>query len=103
NNESVISLFSGVRFNFYRLFLHYGYFNIWLISFSQFMVIVPFIIMGGGLFTGVITLGVLIQVSNAFDQVRSSFSVFIDNWTTITELRSIHKRLDEFEKNIKFN
>lgn len=103
SNESVISLFSGVRFNFYRLFLHYGYFNIWLISFSQFMVIVPFIIMGGGLFTGVITLGILIQVSNAFDQVRSSFSVFIDNWTTITELRSIHKRLDEFEKNIKFN
>jgi peptide/bleomycin uptake transporter len=103
SNESVISLFSGVRFNFYRLFLHYGYFNIWLISFSQFMVIVPFIIMGGGLFSGVITLGILIQVSNAFDQVRSSFSVFIDNWTTITELRSIHKRLDEFEKNIKFN
>ena len=103
SNESVISLFSGVRFNFYRLFLHYGYFNIWLISFSQFMVIVPFIIMGGGLFSGAITLGILIQVSNAFDQVRSSFSVFIDNWTTITELRSIHKRLDEFEKNIKFN
>ena len=100
--ESVLGLFTGLRFNYYRLFLHYGYFNVWLISFSQFMVIVPFIIMGNGLFSGVITLGVLIQVSNAFDQVRSSFSVFIDNWTTITELRSIHKRLDEFEKNIKF-
>ena len=100
--ESVLGLFTGLRFNYYRLFLHYGYFNVWLISFSQFMVIVPFIIMGNGLFSGVITLGVLIQVSNAFSQVRSSFSVFIDNWTTITELRSIHKRLDEFEKNIKF-
>ncbi|EAJ5693975.1 putative transporter [Campylobacter fetus] len=101
-NESVVELFTGLRTNFYRLFLHYGYFNIWLISFSQFMVIVPFMIMGAGLFTGLITLGILVQVSNAFDQVRSSFSVFIDNWTTITELRSIHKRLDEFEKNIKF-
>ena len=67
------------------------------------MVIVPYMIMGPGLFTGVITLGILVQVSNAFSQVRSSFSVFIDNWTTITELRSIHRRLKEFEENIKFS
>ncbi len=100
--ERVAELFSGVRASFFRLFLHYGYFNVWLISFSQFMVIVPFIIMGKGLFTGAITLGVMIQVSNAFSQVRESFSVFINNWTTITELRSIHKRLREFERNIGF-
>ena len=59
-------------------------------------------IMGGGLFTGAITLGILVQVSNAFSQVRESFSVFINNWTTITELRSIHKRLKEFEANIDY-
>ncbi len=99
---TMLSLFTGLRVSFYRLFLHYGYFNIWLISFSQVMVIVPYMIMGPGLFTGAITLGVLVQVSNAFDQVRSSFSVFIDNWTTITELRSIHRRLYEFEQNIGF-
>ena len=99
---SVLELFTGVKVSFYRLFLHYGYFNIWLISFSQFMVIVPYMIMGPGLFTGAITFGILIQVSNAFDQVRSSFSVFIDNWTTITELRSIYRRLKEFEENIKY-
>lgn len=58
--------------------------------------------MGPGLFTKAITLGVMIQVGNAFNQVRSSFSVFIDNWTTITELRSIHMRLKEFEKNIDY-
>lgn len=102
SSQTIFELFTGLRYNFYILFLHYGYFNVWLISFSQFMVIVPYVIMGPGLFTGVITLGILVQVSNAFDQVRSSFSIFIDNWTTITELRSIHKRLDEFETNIKF-
>jgi len=58
--------------------------------------------MGSGLFTGAITLGILVQVSNAFSQVRESFSVFINNWTTITELRSIHKRLKEFEANIDY-
>ena len=99
---TIVELFTGLKFNYFRLFLHYGYFNIWLISFSQFLVIVPYVIMGNGLFTGLITLGILVQVSNAFDQVRSSFSVFIDNWTTVTELRSIYKRLKEFEININY-
>lgn len=98
----ITELFTGLKFNYSRLFLHYGYFNVWLYSFSQFLVIVPYMIMGSGLFTGVITLGILVQVGNAFSQVRSSFSVFIDNWTTITELRSIHKRLKEFEQNIGY-
>lgn len=95
-------LFTGLRFNYHRLFLHYGYFNIWLYSFEQFMVIVPHLFMGTSLFSGAITLGVLIQVSNAFSQVRESFSILVSNWTTITELRSIHKRLKEFEHNIGY-
>ncbi|NLK67384.1 MAG: putative transporter [Campylobacteraceae bacterium] len=102
DEPTIIGLFTGLQNNYYRLFLHYGYFNIWLISFSQFMVIVPFMLMGSGLFTGLVTLGILVQVSNAFSQVRESFSVFIENWTTITELRSIHKRLSEFEENIGY-
>lgn len=98
--KRISELFGDLRRNYYRLFLHYGYFNIWLISFSQVLVIVPYLLMGSGLFTGAITLGILVQVSNAFSQVRESFSVFIENWTTITELRSIYKRLCEFQANI---
>jgi len=100
--ETIIELFTGLKFNYNRLFLHYGYFDIWVNFFEQLMVIVPYLIMGPGLFTGVITLGVLVQVSNAFSKVRESFSIFIANWTTITELRSINKRLREFEDNIGF-
>ncbi|HIC3265024.1 TPA: putative transporter [Campylobacter jejuni] len=101
-NETMIELFTGLKFNYKRLFLHYGYFNIWLILFEQMIVIVPFLIMAPGLFAGAIGLGIVMQINNAFDQVRSSFSVFITNWTTITQLRSIHKRLKEFEKNIAY-
>ena len=100
--ETLIELFTGLKINYNRLFLHYGYFDIWVNSFEQLMIIVPYIIMGPGLFTGLITLGVLVQVSNAFSKVRESFSIFIANWTTITELRSIHKRLKEFELNIGY-
>jgi peptide/bleomycin uptake transporter len=50
------------------------------------------------LFTGVITLGVIQQVGNAFGKVNDAFSYLIERWTDITELRSIYKRLSEFEK-----
>jgi len=100
--DTVTDLFFGLRLNYFRLFAHYGYFDIWLNTFEQLMVIVPYIIVGPSLFTGAITLGVLVQVSNAFSKVRESFSIFIGNWTTITELRSIHKRLVEFEQNIGY-
>ncbi|HAN0631043.1 TPA: putative transporter [Campylobacter jejuni] len=101
-NETMIELFTGLKFNYKRLFLHYGYFNIWLILFEQMIVIVPFLIMAPGLFAGAIGLGIVMQINNAFDQVRGSFSIFITNWTTITQLRSIYKRLKEFEKNISY-
>lgn len=101
-SETVIELFTGLRINYNRLFLHYGYFDIWVNTFEQLMIIVPYLIMAPGLFTGLITLGVLVQVSNAFSKVRESFSIFIANWTTVTELRSIHKRLKEFELNIGY-
>lgn len=100
--ETITELFTGLKFNYNRLFLHYGYFDIWINFFEQLMVIVPYLIMGTGLFTGLITLGVLVQVSNAFSKVRESFSIFISNWTTITELRSIHRRLQEFQININY-
>ena len=53
---------------------------------------------GSGLFTAAFTLGVMMQVVNAFGEVKDAFSVFLYNWTRITELRSIHKRLMEFEE-----
>ena len=64
------------------------------------MAIVPYLVMGPGLFTGMLTLGVMVQVSNAFSKVHGGFSLFLHNWTTITELRSIWKRLHEFEANL---
>ncbi len=99
--SKLTELFSGIRSNYHRLFLHYGYFDIWLNLFNQCMVIVPFVVMGPSLFTGSITLGVMMKVSNAFSEVRGSFSTFLSNWTTITELRSIWKRLGEFEANLE--
>ena len=94
---SIRDLFFPLRFNYFRLFLHYGYFDIWRIFYLQTIVLIPFIAMAPGLFTGALTLGIVIQTSNAFDKVIGSFSYFIRSWTTITELMSVIKRLREFE------
>lgn len=99
--ETLLELFTGLRFNYQRLFNHYGYFDLWSNSLGQFMVVAPYIVMGPSLFTGAILLGVLVQVSNAFNRVYQSFNLITENWTVITELRSIHKRLREFEENLE--
>ena len=95
--ETVAELFLGIRFNYHRLYMHYGYFDVWMNFYDQAMIVVPYVIMGPGLFTGAITLGVMVQVSNAFSKVHGGFSLFLHNWTVLTELRSIWKRLHEFE------
>jgi peptide/bleomycin uptake transporter len=99
--ETIFSLFTGIRFNYKRLYLHYTYFDLWSSLYGQIMIIFPYVIVAPNLFTGLIQMGILIQISNAFGRVHDSFSVILDNWTSITELKSIWKRLNEFEMVIK--
>ena len=100
-SEDLFQLFTGIRYNYHRLFLHYGYFDFWVNAYNQFIILVPFLLMGPSIISGVATLGVALQINNAFDRVHGSFALFIDNWTVITELRSIYKRLHEFEYNLR--
>ena len=99
-DENIFELFTGIKYNYHRLYLHYGYFDLWVLSYGQFMIILPYLMIGPALFSGAIALGVLIQTSNAFGKVHNSFSLLIDNWTTITELRSVRLRLVEFERHL---
>jgi len=98
--KELVSLFTGIRLNHQRLYMHYGYFDIWVYLFDQFMSIAPYLIAGPMVVTKVISLGALIQISNAFSKVQGSMSLFIHNWTTITSARSVFKRLREFEDNM---
>lgn len=101
DEETLTSLFLGVKVNYRRLFNHYGYFDVWVNLYDQTMVLVPYIVMGPSVMTATILLGVLVQVSNAFQKVHQSFALFLHRWTDITELRSIWKRLHEFEAKLE--
>ena len=98
--ETLFSLFTGIRRNYFRLYLHYGYFDLWIYLFNQVTTLTPLLMMGPGLFSGIVTFGLFQQVSSAFDRVDGAFRIILDNWTTLTELRSIWKRLHEFEDNL---
>lgn len=98
--ETLFDLFTGIRTNYFRLYLHYGYFDIWANLYGQVTSLTPLIMMGPGMMAGIVTFGTYQQVANAYGRVDASFSIILDNWTTLTELRSIWLRLHEFERNL---
>ena len=91
------SLFRDVRHNYFTLYFHYLYFQFGRIFYLQVDVIVPYIILAPTIVAGAITLGLMQQILNVFDRVRSSFQYLVNSWTTIVELLSIYKRLRAFE------
>lgn len=95
------NLFDDVRRNNYRLYWHYMYFDLAKWSYLQFAVVVPYIALGPSLITGALTLGALQQIVRAFNKVQDAFQFLVQSWSTIVELLSIHKRLKEFERQIK--
>ena len=100
---SLKELFINVRKNYFTLYKHYLYFDIAKWSYLQLTVIIPYIMMGPTIVSGVITLGVLQQILRAFGKVEESFQFLVNSWGTIVELMSIYKRLKAFEKEINKN
>ncbi|MGV3572518.1 MAG: peptide antibiotic transporter SbmA [Ramlibacter sp.] len=94
------SLFQQVRYNYFRLFFHYLYFDVVKWSYLQVSVLVPLVAMGPTIAAGVITLGVMQQIARAFDKVTESFQYLVLSWSTIVELISVYKRLRAFEARI---
>lgn len=91
-------IFYDLKSNVYRLMWHNLYFDVWRFSFGKGMDFLPLLLMGPSVLVGLLTIGELVQAINAFGQVANNLSVFIHNWGMITEIRSIRKRLGEFEK-----
>lgn len=90
-------LFGNVRKNYFRLYFHYCYFDIFRYSYLQADNIFVYIILIPTIAAGAITFGILQQILTAFGQVSSSFQYLVNSWATIVELQSIHKRLAAFE------
>ena len=97
---TVKELFQNVRFNYFKLYFHYMYFNIARILYLQADTVFGIVLLFPSIVAGTITLGLMTQITNVFDQVRSSFQYLISSWTTLVELMSIYKRLRSFEREL---
>jgi len=94
-------LFSQVRKNYFRIYIHYSYFNLARSLYANADNMFTYIILMPTIVSGTITYGILQQILTAFGQVSNSFQYLISAWPTIVELLSVHKRLKSFERVIK--
>ena len=102
--EVAAKLFADLKHNYKRLFLHNWYFGAWLHAYDQCLWIFPYVVIGFNLFgNDFFTFSLMVQIVHAFESVHRSFSFFVQNWRSVTELRSVHMRLREFEDNLKEN
>ncbi|WP_421983855.1 peptide antibiotic transporter SbmA [Roseibium sp.] len=99
--ETITSLFSDVRKNYFKLYFHYLYFDVAKWVYLQGAVLIPLIVLAPTILAGAITYGLLQRISSAFNQVENSFQFLVNSWGTIIELMSIYKRLRAFEQHIK--
>ena len=90
-------LFAAIRTNYFKLYFNHVYFNIGRLLYLQTDNIFAYIILVPSLVAGGITLGLLNQITNAMDQVRSSFQYLVNSWPDIVRMISIYKRLRAFE------
>lgn len=98
--HTVAELFGAVRRNYFRLYFHYTYFNVVRILYLQVDAVFGLVMLFPTLAAGAITFGLMQQITNVFEQVRSSFQYLITSWTTLVELMSIYKRLRSFEREV---
>jgi putative ATP-binding cassette transporter len=67
-------------------------------GYSQVSVVFPFIMVSPAYFAGVMQLGGLMQTANAFGQVQSALSVFINIYRSLAEWRAVIERLAGFDQ-----
>ena len=94
-------LYGNVRKNYFRLYFHYAYFNVVSIWYIQLDILFSLVVLFPAIAAGIITLGLLQQISHVFGKVRESFQYLVNSWKTIIELLSIYKRLKAFESILK--
>ncbi|MGE3065794.1 MAG: peptide antibiotic transporter SbmA [Hyphomicrobiaceae bacterium] len=99
--EAVRGLFGAVRTNYFRMYFHYAYFNVFRGMYLQADNIFAYVILIPTIAAGKISFGILQQILTAFSQVSSSFQYLVNSWTTIIELLSIRKRLVAFEASLE--
>jgi putative ATP-binding cassette transporter len=100
-HAALSSRFGLVLANWWQIIMAELRLGIYTIGYQQIAVIFPFLVASPRFFAGAITLGTLMQISQAFGRVQDSLSFFITRYTDLAEWRAVMNRLRGFEMAIK--
>ncbi len=85
--------FLDVFNNGFRVLLTQAQLAFYQYGYGQLAIIFPYVVTAPRFFAGIITFGVMTQTASAFGQVQTALSFFIDNYTSLAELRAVMDRL----------
>ncbi len=91
--ELLNARFADVFANGWRVLLTQAQLAFYQSGYAQLAIIFPYVVTAPRFFAGVITFGVMTQTASAFGQVQGALSFFIDNYTSLAELRAVMDRL----------
>ena len=96
SHTSFLRLLSPIFKNYKAKYNKQKQFNSCLKMYNQFSYLIPFIIMAPSYFSGISTIGTLMEIRIIFATIRSSMAYLLDHYTEFTELQAIANRLLEF-------
>ena len=91
--ENLVARYQAVFMNGWRVLYTSLQLAFYQTGYGQIAIIFPYLVTGPRFFAGAITLGVMTQTAQAFGQVQTALSFFIDNYATLAELRAVMDRL----------
>ena len=98
NDVDFRSTLRRVRANYVALYRVTAVLNLFLSILEQAVLLVPLVLVAPRVATGEVSLGLLIQASDAFARVFSAFSVLADHVPAINDFVSVYVRIREFER-----
>ncbi len=92
--------FDNIKANFYAIVVRTFYLDIWRNLFYHLDTIFPLLVAAPMFFIGIFTLGTLMQVVDAFKQVKISLSVIVKSFTIISAWLATSQRLIQLEQHL---
>jgi putative ATP-binding cassette transporter len=92
----------GVRSVWWQLMHSTKRLMFFTVGYNQVAIIFPFLVAAPRYFSGAISLGVLMQIANAFGQVQSALSWFVDSYSSLASWKATTDRLLTFEQAVQY-
>jgi putative ATP-binding cassette transporter len=92
--------FNAIYLNWWKIMKRTKALNFFSIGFTQVAVVFPIVVAAPNYFSGVFTLGVLLQIATIFGNVQGALSWFVSSYQDLVGWRATVQRLTGFERAI---